>query len=174
MIISVQLIDFNKENSSESFLKDLVPTDYDKKLFSEYHNNHECHVEMQEEDNDEFSYASLWLEHVEPFLEKSISKEEFNQTVDDCDIFNQTYSIGLNKKNEESFYFFLNEFFGWRESWGDPIWDLENKDTHSTHNMIVFLDKNLEQCDSFEIKKLIEKRKIEGLPIVFSVLIYWA
>ena len=89
-------------------------------------------------------------------------------------ILTDPYNICLNKTNKKSFDFFFNSFFDWREFWGDPIWDLENKDTHSTHNMIVFLDENLEQCDSIKIKELIDKRKVEGLPIIFSVLIYWA
>tara|TARA_B100000963_G_scaffold335317_1_gene329361 strand:+ start:304 stop:828 length:525 start_codon:yes stop_codon:yes gene_type:complete len=174
MIISVHLVDFNKDNSSKSFLNDLIPSDEDKKLFREYHYQHEDQIETQEEDNDEFSYAELWLEHVSPFLEQSPSKEEFNQTLDECEIFTDPYNICLNKTNKKSFDFFFNSFFDWREFWGDPIWDLENKETHSTHNMIVFLDENLEQCDSIKIKELIDKRKKEGLPIIFSVLIYWA
>lgn len=173
MIISVQLVDFNKDNSSKFFLNDLIPSDEDKKLFREYHYQHEDHIETQEEDNDEFSYAELWLEHVSPFLEISPSEEEFNQAIDDCEIFTDQYNICLNKTNKKSFDFFFNCFFGWREFWGDPIWDLENKDSPSD-NMIVFHDENLKQCDSIKIKELIDKRKIEGLPISFSVLIYWA
>ena len=55
----------------------------DNNIFREFHEEHEYHIEMQHEDNDEFSYAELWLEHVSPFLEISPSEDEFNQALDE-------------------------------------------------------------------------------------------
>ena len=154
MKISIQLLDFNKKNSSEEFLKNLTPTDSDKQTYKNLVERHEDYFEDKFEDNDMFSFLQLDFEFdVERMSSFSIDPKTYNKAIDDCGLFNSYDCIALTKTNAQSFEFLLNMF----DDWG---WN------------VSFIDENFEAQDIHDIKELIKKKQEKLLPVVFNHLYY--
>ena len=153
MILSIQLLDFNKDNSSESFLNDLTPTDKDNQTYSQLINRHEEYLEDENEENDMFGFLELDYADITYMCDISIDEAAFNKAKNDCGIFNAWESFGLNKTNGKSFEFLLNMFSECGMSVG-------------------FCDENFEEYDIEHIRELIKKKQENSLPVVFSYFFY--
>jgi hypothetical protein len=154
MFLSIQLLDFNKENASESFLNEQVPTEKDKQTYNNLYTEHEEDLEDEFEEDEMFSFIQFNFSDIQNMSDVSIDKQTFDKAISDCGLFNSYDCFGLNKTNNKSFELLLNMFAG------------------VSPNNIDFVDVNLLNCDFEEIKEKIQLRKDQSLPIVFNYLFY--
>lgn len=153
MIFSIQLLGFNKDNSSESLLNNMTPTSEDKITYIKLYSRHEQYLEDENEGNEMFGLLAMDFDDVEMMCNISIDESAFNKANTDCDLFNYGDGFGLNKTNSESFEFLLNMFdeFGYAVS---------------------FIDENFKLQDIEDIKELIKQKQQKSLPVVFSYFFY--
>ena len=151
MPLSVQILNFNKENSSESFLNNLTPTDEDKKTYNNLKEKHLDYLEDKNEENEMFGADDMSYDDVKYVCNISIEESEFDKAIEDCGLFNTYDCICLNKTNSESFKFLLNIF----EECG---------------GYLSFMDENLEYIDFEEVKELIKQKQQASLPVVFNYI----
>ena len=150
MIFSIQILDFNKDNSSESFLKTITPTEVDIQTYGNFNNLHEEYLEDENEDNDMFGFLELDENDVENMSDTQTANK-FEKAEKDCGIFYPN-SFVLNETNSESFEFILNMF----EEFG-------NAD---------FIDENFSIIDIDELKEKIEEKQQNSQPVVLNYFFY--
>ena len=150
MIFSIQLLDFNNDNSSKSFINNSIPTDEDKKTFLSLYNNHEEYLEDKYEENEMFCFFEFDFDDIEQMSGISVDKTSFDKSDNDCNLFNMN-NFGRNKTNGKSFEFLLNLFDEMGAS---------------------FIDENFEEKYFNDIKELIKEKQQKSLPIVFNYFLY--
>lgn len=150
MIFSIQLLDFNKHNSSESYLKTLIPTYEDKQTYLNFFYIHEKFLEERYEGNEMFGFLEFDFDDIEKMSYMSIDESSFDKADNDCNLFNSN-NFGQNKTNDKSFELLLNLFDDMGAS---------------------FIDENFEEQSFNEIKELVNQKQQKSLPIVFNYFLY--
>tara|TARA_B110000240_G_scaffold182843_1_gene216034 strand:+ start:89 stop:553 length:465 start_codon:yes stop_codon:yes gene_type:complete len=151
MIFSIQILDFNEDNSSESFLKTMTPTDVDIQTYGNFYNLHEEYLEDENEDNDMFGFLELDVKIDIENMSDTQTAERYVKAEKDCGIF-YLNSFVLNKTNSESFEFILNMF----EEFG-------NAD---------FIDENFSIIDIDELKEKVKEKQRKSIPVVLNYFFY--
>ena len=169
MLLSIQILDFNKQNSSDSFLESSIPTENDFINFRKLSSNHEDFIENKYEENEDFGYTELYYDDIYSLLSKPIDESKFERVKSDCDIFNTDNNFTLNTTNKESFFILLDIFIdlGFTKIGnGDDAKFFENES-------VIFYDEDFQECSLHKIKQVINKRIDEKLPVVFSFFSFY-
>ena len=153
MQFSVQLLNFNNDNSSQSFVKDMIPNEDDKQTFFNLHNRHEEYLEDEYEDNDMFSFLQLDFDDFQRYSDTKVDIQTYNKIHKDCNFLGSVDSFALNSTNKESFDFLLNMFdeFGY---------------------MVDFIDYDFSELDIDEVKEKIVEKQQNSQPVVLSYFFY--
>lgn len=156
MQFSVQLLNFNNDNSSQSFVKDMIPNEDDKQTFFNLHNRHEEYLEDEYEDNDMFCFLQLDFDDFQNYCNTKVDIETYNKINADCNLFGCVDSFALNSTNKESFDFLLNMFFEFKDNF----------------LQVDFIDNDFSELDIDEVKEMIEEKQQNSQPVVLSYFFY--
>ena len=169
MLLSIQVLDFNKQNSSDSFLESSIPTKNDFINFRKLSSNHEDFIENKYEENEDFGYTELHYDDIWSSLSNPIDESKFERVKTDCNMFKTDNNFALNTTNKESFFILLDIFIDLgftKVGSGDNAKFFENES-------VIFYDENFQQCSVTKIKEIINKRIDEKLPLVFSFFSFY-
>lgn len=156
MIFSIQILDFNENNCSESFMKEMIPNEQDKQTFFNFHNRHEEYLEDENEDNDMFSVFQLSFDDFQNYSNTKVDIETYNKINSDCNLFGCVDSFALNSTNKRSFDFLLNMFDEFEDNF----------------LQVDFIDDDFSELDIDEVKEMIEEKQQNSKPVVFSYILY--
>ena len=167
MILSMQLLGFNNENSSQSFINDFIPTKEDKLTFRKLSFKHEQYLK-----NEEYESQGITEEDIENETEEAMMafgilaldyesdiEDNCNVTVDE-DIFYKAEadcgfagydSFSLNKTNSESFYYLFNVYY-------NLMCEVN----------LIDEDFNYQSEESF--RELIKDKQKKGIPVVVQFI----
>jgi hypothetical protein len=169
MIMSMQLLGFNNENSSQSFINDFIPTKEDQLTFSKLSNKHEEYLSNEEyesqgiteedieNETDEFlmAFGILALDYEYDIKEKCnvpVDEDIFKKAEADCD-FAGFDSFSLNKTNSESFYYLFNVYY-------------------NLMCEVNLIDENFNDQSEESFKELIRDKQEKGMPTVVQFIYY--
>jgi len=169
MLLSIQLLGFNKENSSKEFINDIIPTKEDRLTFSKLADKHEEFLASEQ-----FEHQGITKEDIENETEEwmmafgvldldyeydikdrcnvSIDDARFEKAKNDCD-FTGYDSFTLNKNNIESFYYLFNIY-------------------NNLNYEVSLMDESFNRKTVESFKKLIKDKQEKGLPIVVHFIYF--
>ena len=170
MIMSIQLLDFNKSNSSKSFIKDILPTKEDQLTFSKLSEKHEEFLAKKEYDSqgitDEdienetdnyiMAFGILELNYEYDIKENSgvpVNDDEYKTAFTDCGFTGFIDSFTLNKSNSESFYYLFNIY-------------------NNLTCQVNLIDENFNDQTEDSFKELIRDKQQKSMPVVAHFVYY--
>ncbi len=170
MIMSIQLLDFNKSNSSKSFMDDFNPTKEDQLTFSKLSEKHEEFLAKKEYDSqgitdkdienetDDYimAFGILELNYEYDIKENSgvpVNDDEYKTAFTDCGFTGFIDSITLNKSNSESFYYLFNVY-------------------NNLMCEVNLIDENFNGQTEESFKQLIKDKQQKSMPVVVQFVYY--
>ncbi len=167
--MSMQLLGFNNENSSQSFINDFIPTKEDQLTFSKLSNKHEEFLANQEyesqgiseedikNETDEFmmAFGVLGLDYeydIKNRCNVSVDDDIYKKAEADCN-FTGYDSFTLNKTNSESFYYLFNVYY-------------------NLMCEVNLIDENFNDQTEESFKELIRDKQEKGIPTVVQFIYY--
>jgi len=168
--MSIQILDFNLENSSKSLLEEMQLNEEDKKLGQDFLFKHEkflsdevyeSHgITYEEVENGEYDepFGVLEIDYdsdIERFCKTSVDEKSYYKAFELCEIglLGLGDCIMLKKGSEENFSFLLNVFF-----------NLEYD--------VCLRDQNFDVHNKESFVKQIKERQAKGIPVVLNYILY--
>ena len=152
-LYAVQLLDFNKDNTSESFFNNGIPTEDDLKLKDELDFKHEKFIKKREGPEFGLYYWGEWWDisrYIDPEI---VSEDSFEKANEDCYLEKFYGCLILNKSNKESFQFIYD----------NVLCELDDID---------FLDSNFNNLGYEDFWELILNKEKNYEPVVLHIIHY--
>ena len=148
MGLVLQLLDFNKKNSSEEFMNSFVANDEDIKLYNKLIYNLENFLD----EGEDFGIMELEFYDINNMTSVSLNEENWENCIMQCQVSNLYDCLVLKNDNRESFEFVMNTLY--------------------SINNIDYLDKELNYITKNLFQDFLSDNIKEGNPTVISLIFY--
>ena len=166
MNISIQLLDFNENNSSKSLLNNLIPTEKDKQTCNQFRDKHETFLSEREYKSQVINQEDIENEtdeYIEAFGVLSLEWMDVNYLIEE-----DAFDIALRNCSVENFY----DCIAYRKENSECFLVLMNLLANMKLTKFECIDVNFKSYDFSCFCELIANKMKESKPVIINYIYY--